>query len=70
MCHLFHWDISKTKKSKRRFQPQKGIRDDPRDALLLSAALLIDQTSLARAWGVGIPGEPLTVENKYRHLFP
>jgi hypothetical protein len=55
---------------KRRFQPQPGIRDDPRDALLLSATFLVDQTGLARARGVGIPGEPLTVENKYRRLFP
>jgi hypothetical protein len=38
--------------------------------LLLSAAFLIDQTILMGARGVGIPSEPLTVENKYRRFFP
>jgi hypothetical protein len=56
--------------TQRYFQPQPGIRDDSRDALLLPAAFLIDQTILMRAWGVRIPSEPLTVENKYRRFFP
>jgi len=59
-----------SRRPQRLIQPQLEIRDDPREALLLSAAFLIDQTILMRAWGVCIPSEPLTVENKYRRFFP
>jgi len=59
-----------SRRPQRLIQPELEIRDDSREALLLSAAFLIDQTILMRDWGVRIPSEPLTVENKYRRFFP
>jgi hypothetical protein len=42
----------------------------PKAFSLLRAALLIDYASLSRAGGISITGKPLTVKDKYCHLFP